>query len=592
MPLTRGDLLAHGIGGQKDLPIPLSLTIAGGVAALVISFTVLSVAWRTPRYAEETTGLPVSTLRVRVAGLPRVRLLPLLTVPLLVLTTVSAALGDNGGLGGFFPLFMVIWVVLVGASLLLGHLWGHLSPFRALTGLLPRRTAGGTAPSRPVPWPAALLLAAFVVVLVVAPHVSSPGPVRVWWLAYVVLMLVAGTLRGPDVYRSVDPLEVCASLDDRVSWPLLLRAARVFGMVVFLFTAFCAVFGRDSTINPLFGIFYIWLWVGLVPLSLLFGPVWKAISPVRTINLLFAKLAGSDPDEGLLTYPAWLGKWPAALGLFAFVYLELVYPYMSEVASVRFWCAAYVAVMLVGGALYGTTFYENADPFEVYSTLVGKLSIWSMRDGRLVVLSPLANLGSVSAGVGLIGVTGVLFGSTGFDSFGESTHWVTFVQNSDLDGRLLKNVALIGFCLLAMGIFALGSVLTGVGAGQRRRELPSAFAHSLVPIVVGYVFAHYLTFLLEIGSRTLVQASDPLSRGWDILGTGDWGDLTWLSYHPTLLATIKVLAVVLGHVLAAIVAHDRALRLLPVRHQLTGQLPLLFAMVGFTGGGLYLLFAA
>ena len=66
----------------------------------------------------------------------------------------------------------------------------------------------------------------------------------------------------------------------------------------------------------------------------------------------------------------------------------------------------------------------------------------------------------------------------------------------------------------------------------------------------------------------------------------------WLSYHPTLLATIKVVAVVAGHVLGVIAAHDRAVRLLPKRHQLTGQLPLLVAMVAFTAGGLYLLFAA
>ena len=66
----------------------------------------------------------------------------------------------------------------------------------------------------------------------------------------------------------------------------------------------------------------------------------------------------------------------------------------------------------------------------------------------------------------------------------------------------------------------------------------------------------------------------------------------WLSYHPTLLATTKVLAVVIGHVLGVIAAHDRAIKLLPAQHQLTGQLPLLFAMIAFTVGGLYLLFAA
>ena len=49
---------------------------------------------------------------------------------------------------------------------------------------------------------------------------------------------------------------------------------------------------------------------------------------------------------------------------------------------------------------------------------------------------------------------------------------------------------------------------------------------------------------------------------------------------------------VLGHVVGVVAAHDRAIGLLPRRHQLTGQLSLLVAMVAFTVGGLYLLFAA
>jgi hypothetical protein len=56
------------------------------------------------------------------------------------------------------------------------------------------------------------------------------------------------------------------------------------------------------------------------------------------------------------------------------------------------------------------------------------------------------------------------------------------------------------------------------------------------------------------------------------------------------LASIKVLAVVLGHVLGVIAAHDRALTLLPRRHQVVGQLGLLVIMVAYTATGLYLLF--
>jgi len=77
-----------------------------------------------------------------------------------------------------------------------------------------------------------------------------------------------------------------------------------------------------------------------------------------------------------------------------------------------------------------------------------------------------------------------------------------------------------------------------------------------------------------------------------VLGTGDLDRISWLSYHPTLLASIKVAAVVIGHVVAVVAAHDRAARVLPKKHQVTGQLPMLVAMVAFTVGGLYLLFAA
>ena len=43
----------------------------------------------------------------------------------------------------------------------------------------------------------------------------------------------------------------------------------------------------------------------------------------------------------------------------------------------------------------------------------------------------------------------------------------------------------------------------------------------------------------------------------------------WLSFHPTLLAVIKVLAVVTGHIFGVIAAHDRAIKLLPARHHVS-----------------------
>lgn len=445
---------AHGIGGQADLPIPLSLAIAGAVAALVVSFTVLILAWHKPRY---------------------------------------------------------------------------------------------DAP-------------------------ASPGkPVPTW-------------------------------LDRAVRATYTRVGLRILGMLVFGYTVVAAVWGEDALTNPFFGIVYVWWWVGLVFASLLLGPVWRAISPVRTVNLLLARLSGGDPERGIADYPSWLGLWPAAFGLYAFVWLELVYRHSTSLGPVRLWCAVYVAVMLVGGAIYGSRFYARADPFEVWSSLAAKLSPWAMHEGRLVLRNPLANLATATPAPGLVAVVAVLFGSTAYDSFSESSFWVRTVQDAEVSMTVLDNSALLVFCVGAGLVFSTGCWLAGVtlsggrfhavDVGHPRWQMPRLLAHSIVPILAGYFVAHYLTLFVDTGLQTLSYASDPFGTGADIFGTAGVEPTYWFAYHPTLLATIKVLAVVIGHVVAAVSAHDRAIALLPRDHEITGQLPLLVAMVAFTAGGLYLLFSA
>ena len=185
-----------------------------------------------------------------------------------------------------------------------------------------------------------------------------------------------------------------------------------------------------------------------------------------------------------------------------------------------------------------------------------------------------------------------LTGSTAYDSFRDSLAWIRFTQESTVSTNLLNNLALLAFCVGVAAILAIGSAATAVEPGTRRRELSALFAHPVVPIIVGCIVAHYINYLVEVGWDTLILASDPFGHGANWLATGDLDRISWLSCHPTLLASIKVGAVVVGHVLGVIAAHERAVRVLPKQHQVTGQLPMLLAMVAFTVGGLYLLFAA
>jgi hypothetical protein len=408
-------------------------------------------------------------------------------------------------------------------------------------------------------------------------------------VSFIVLALAWRTPRF-DAAHHGRPVPSLATLVDSPAFAVLLR---VLGFAFFGYVVWAAVAGPDLLTNPTFGVVYVLLWVGIVPMSLLFGPFYRAVNPVRTVHLLFTTLTGGRADRGVLRLPERVGQWPAALGLLAFVWLELVYPSSTYLTPVRLWFAGYIAVLLIGAALFGSEWFARADPFEVYSTLVGHLSVFGRRqDGSLVVRSPLENLDGVPARPGLVGVVAVLFGSTAFDSFKDSTEWLKFTQSVTVSSTWLNFAALLLFCAIVGVTFAAATMATGVEQGLSRRSLPDRFAHSVVPIIVGYIVAHYLSYFVEVGQQTVVLLSDPLAKGWNVLGTANWPVSYWISEHPTFLATLKVLSVVTGHVLGVIAAHDRAIKLLPRRHQLTGQLPLLFVMVFYTVSGLYLLFGA
>jgi hypothetical protein len=188
----------------------------------------------------------------------------------------------------------------------------------------------------------------------------------------------------------------------------------------------------------------------------------------------------------------------------------------------------------------------------------------------------------------------VLLGSTAFDSFSAMPQWRNFVDANahgvPLGAVAIRTVGLLVFAAVVGITFHLAARATGGVDRATRRQLPGLMAHSLIPIVIGYVFAHYLTYLVERGQQTVIRLADPLGRGWNPLSLGDAQVSYVLSTHPTVLATLKVYFVVAGHIAGVVAAHDRALRLLPKGHQVTGQLAMMLVMVGYTFTGLYLLF--
>ena len=133
---------------------------------------------------------------------------------------------------------------------------------------------------------------------------------------------------------------------------LLKRLLRALGLVLFAGTVVSLAFGADNSAdNPGPTWFYVWFWVGLVPLSLAFGPVWRWLNPLRTISQAIRKV--TRRGARVAGYPARLGWWPASASVLAFVWLELVYAGLDAPSVVLTFIAVYSLVHVAGGVVYG-----------------------------------------------------------------------------------------------------------------------------------------------------------------------------------------------------------------------------------------------
>ena len=362
----------HGLGGAKDLPIPLGLAIAGATAALVVSFCVLALAWRTPRYQELAPGPP---------GAPVAR-------------------------------------------------------------------AAGRRPRLPV------------------------------------------------------------------------DAAGRSGLLFFGYLVWALIWGPDLVTNPVLGTFYVLVWVGLVPASLLFGPVVRAVSPVRTLNLLLARLTGGDPAAGLVAYPARLGYWPAAAGLFAFVWQELVNPQSAYLGSVRIWLAV-VPRRDADRRRASSATCGSSGPTRSRSTPAcwrSSPSGAAGRHSRLVVRSPLANLATVDPAPGP-GRRGR--GAVRLHGLRQLQGHAAVAAVRAGRGPRPRSSPTRSPCWCSASWSAARSPpprcrrawSTDRPPRRTPHGLPGLLAHSVIPIIVGYMTAHYLSYLVEQGQTHADPAQRPDGAG-------------------------------------------------------------------------------
>jgi hypothetical protein len=126
------------------------------------------------------------------------------------------------------------------------------------------------------------------------------------------------------------------------------------------------------------------------------------------------------------------------------------------------------------------------------------------------------------------------------------------------------------------------------------RQLRTGFAHTLIPIALAYLVAHYFSlFFFQEQAQFTYILSDPLGTGHtDLFGTAN-GLVDYKVLTANMIWYAQVAALVIGHVIGLMLAHDRALVYWPdYRKATASQYWMLAVMVAFTCFGLYLLSVA
>jgi hypothetical protein len=159
-----------------------------------------------------------------------------------------------------------------------------------------------------------------------------------------------------------------------------------------------------------------------------------------------------------------------------------------------------------------------------------------------------------------------------------------FAPAGDLARMVARTLGLVGVWLVFLGAYgAICRIMAAAADGQLAAgAIARRFVFTLVPIVIAYHLAHYLSFLLIQGQYAIPLASDPFGRGWDLFDTAGYRvDIAVVGARFAWY--LAVIAIVVGHIVAVFLAHVQAMVALPSRRPaLRSQVPMTALMVVFT----------
>jgi hypothetical protein len=221
----------------------------------------------------------------------------------------------------------------------------------------------------------------------------------------------------------------------------------------------------------------------------------------------------------------------------------------------------------------------------------------------LYVRRPLSGITHLDAIPGTVALLCTSIGTTSFDGFSQGAAWSSladtlqkpFINLGMSPATALEmagTIGLIAAVLIVSGLYRIG--VTGMHTVDREHsttELSRRFVHTLAPIAVAYVVAHYFSLLAFQGQAMAFLSSDPLGHGSDLLGTAS-ATIDYNVVSAKGIWYVQVAALVIGHVAGLTLAHDKALVVYRnARDATRSQYWMLLVMITFTSLGLWLLSA-
>ena len=309
----------------------------------------------------------------------------------------------------------------------------------------------------------------------------------------------------------------------------------------------------DAAVAALF--LWVYGWVGVAMVSALLFPVWEWLDPFAALFDLGAwalhrlGVAGWTPS-GL---PPGIVGWPAVAGFAFFVWLELVV--VPGTATLTLVLGLYTLLTLALMAQVGRDAWrDGGETFTVWFRTLNRLAPLGLARTPDGAVDP-TRVVRRGFGTGLLDATWstprIILIALGVASiiFDGLSQTVAFASVFGSPGILAKTVELAGFLALVVGAALLVA----------RTVSPGAIGAGMLPIAVGYLVAHYLTYLLLDGQRIVIAVSDPLQTGADLFGTAFYQVQSgWLP--PGVVWTAQLAAVAGGHMLGAWAGHVTAQR--------------------------------